>query len=107
MRWWALIVLGLAATVLSLTTLGGMTKAQAASQPTLTGHTWQLAKLGAVDRSRAGITALFMLLQTLTAIVQALIFSLLTTVYLYMMLPHESHEAHGHGEVAATPHHGP
>jgi len=43
----------------------------------------------------AGITALFMLLQTLTAIVQALIFSLLTTVYLYMMLPHESH---GHEE---------
>jgi F-type H+-transporting ATPase subunit a len=43
----------------------------------------------------AGITALFMLLQTLTAIVQALIFSLLTTVYLYMMLPHESH---GHAE---------
>jgi F-type H+-transporting ATPase subunit a len=43
----------------------------------------------------AGITALFMLLQTLTAIVQALIFSLLTTVYLYMMLPHE---AHAHGE---------
>jgi F-type H+-transporting ATPase subunit a len=42
----------------------------------------------------AGITALFMLLQTLTAIVQALIFSLLTTVYLYMMLPHEEH-AHG------------
>ena len=42
----------------------------------------------------AGITALFMLLQTLTAIVQALIFSLLTTVYLYMMLPHEGH-AHG------------
>jgi F-type H+-transporting ATPase subunit a len=43
----------------------------------------------------AGITALFMLLQTLTAIVQALIFSLLTTVYLYMMIPHESH---GHEE---------
>ncbi|HSQ61057.1 MAG TPA: F0F1 ATP synthase subunit A [Acidobacteriota bacterium] len=43
----------------------------------------------------AGITALFMLLQTLTAIVQALIFSLLATVYLYMMLPHE---AHGHEE---------
>ena len=42
-----------------------------------------------------GITALFMLLQTLTSIVQALIFSLLTTVYLYMMLPHD---AHGHGE---------
>ncbi len=46
-----------------------------------------------------GITALFMLLQTLTSIVQALIFSLLTTVYLYMMLPHDAHahgEAHGH-----------
>ena len=59
MRRSSLIVLGLAATVMSLTTLGGMTKAQAASQPTLTGHTWQLVKLGAVDRSRAGITALF------------------------------------------------
>jgi F-type H+-transporting ATPase subunit a len=46
----------------------------------------------------AGITALFMLLQTLTAIVQALIFSLLTTVYLYMMLPHEAHGEHAHGE---------
>jgi F-type H+-transporting ATPase subunit a len=48
----------------------------------------------------AGITALFMMLQTLTAIVQALIFSLLTTVYLYMMLPHEEHThmegGHGH-----------
>src|SRR5467141_23538 len=45
----------------------------------------------------AGITALFMMLQTLTSIVQALIFSLLATVYLYMMLPHEEHapeEAH-------------
>jgi len=46
-----------------------------------------------------GITALFMLLQTLTSIVQALIFSLLTTVYLYMMLPHEEH-AHGETEHA-------
>jgi len=41
-----------------------------------------------------GISALFMLLQALTSIVQALIFSLLATVYLYMMLPHEEH-AHG------------
>lgn len=41
-----------------------------------------------------GISALFMVLQTLTSIVQALIFALLTTVYLYMMLPHEEH-AHG------------
>jgi F0F1-type ATP synthase membrane subunit a len=32
-----------------------------------------------------------MMLQTLTSIVQALIFSLLATVYLYMMLPHEEH----------------
>jgi F-type H+-transporting ATPase subunit a len=45
----------------------------------------------------AGITALFMMLQTLTSIVQALIFSLLATVYLYMMLPHE---AHAHEEAA-------
>ncbi|HEV8128047.1 MAG TPA: F0F1 ATP synthase subunit A [Candidatus Eisenbacteria bacterium] len=41
-----------------------------------------------------GISALFMLLQTLTSIVQALIFALLASVYLYMMLPHEhEHEA--------------
>jgi F0F1-type ATP synthase membrane subunit a len=46
-----------------------------------------------------GISALFMMLQTLTAIVQALIFSLLATVYLYMMLPHEAH-AHGEPEPA-------
>ena len=46
-----------------------------------------------------GISALFMMLQTLTAIVQALIFSLLATVYLYMMLPHEEH-AHGEPEAA-------
>lgn len=44
-----------------------------------------------------GISALFMMLQTLTAIVQALIFALLATVYLYMMLPHEEH-AHAEGE---------
>jgi len=47
----------------------------------------------------AGITALFMMLQTLTSIVQALIFSLLATVYLYMMLPHE---AHAHEEVTSA-----
>jgi F-type H+-transporting ATPase subunit a len=46
-----------------------------------------------------GISALFMLLQALTSIVQALIFSLLATVYLYMMLPHEEH---GHGEAEAA-----
>jgi F-type H+-transporting ATPase subunit a len=47
-----------------------------------------------------GITALFMLLQTLTSIVQALIFALLTTVYLYMMLPHEPHD---HGDQPHAP----
>ncbi len=47
----------------------------------------------------AGITALFMMLQTLTSIVQALIFSLLATVYLYMMLPHEEH---AHEEAASA-----
>jgi F-type H+-transporting ATPase subunit a len=47
----------------------------------------------------AGITALFMMLQTLTSIVQALIFSLLATVYLYMMLPHE---AHAHEEATSA-----
>jgi F-type H+-transporting ATPase subunit a len=41
-----------------------------------------------------GISALFMLLQTLTSIVQALIFALLATVYLYMMLPHEHEDEH-------------
>ena len=36
-----------------------MAKAQAASQPTLTGKTWQLTKLGPIDRRKAGITARF------------------------------------------------
>ncbi|MGE5175948.1 MAG: F0F1 ATP synthase subunit A [Hyphomicrobiales bacterium] len=49
----------------------------------------------------AGITALFMLLQTLTSIVQAMIFALLATVYLYMMLPHEEH---AHGDEASHAH---
>lgn len=52
--------LGLAAAVASLAALGGMTQAWAASSPTLTGHTWQLTKLGPVDRKKAGITARFM-----------------------------------------------
>ncbi len=41
-----------------------------------------------------GISALFMLLQTLTSIVQALIFALLASVYIYMMLPHEHEDEH-------------
>ena len=52
-------VIGHAAAVASLAALGGMTQAHAASPPTLTGHTWQLAKLGPVDRKKAGITARF------------------------------------------------
>ena len=49
-----------------------------------------------------GISAVFMMLQTFTAIVQALIFSLLAAVYLYMMLPHEEH---AHGEPAPAQSH--
>jgi F-type H+-transporting ATPase subunit a len=48
-----------------------------------------------------GISAVFMMLQTFTAIVQALIFSLLAAVYLYMMLPHEEH-AHGEPALAQS-----
>jgi heat shock protein HslJ len=56
----SLVVLGLAAAVAALVALGGLTKAQAASPPSLTGHTWQLTKAGPVDRRKAGITARFM-----------------------------------------------
>jgi heat shock protein HslJ len=59
MRRRSIVLLGLAATVASLASLGGMTPAQAAGQPTLTGQTWQLTKLGPVDRKKAGITARF------------------------------------------------
>ena len=60
MRINAFVVLGLAAAVTSLAALGGMTHAQPASPPTLTGHMWQLTKLGRADRKKAGITARFM-----------------------------------------------
>jgi heat shock protein HslJ len=59
MRGRSIVLPGLAATVVSLASLGGMTAAQAARQPTLTGQTWQLTKLGPVDRTKAGITARF------------------------------------------------
>ena len=36
----------------------------------------------------------FLLLGLLTSFVQAFVFSLLTTIYLALMLPHEEHEAH-------------
>jgi heat shock protein HslJ len=59
MRTRPIVVMGLAASVVSLVVLGGTAKAQAASQPTLTGKTWQLTKLGPIDRRKAGITARF------------------------------------------------
>lgn len=40
----------------------------------------------------------FMLLAILTGTVQALVFSLLTTIYLFTMLPHDTHHAHVAGE---------
>jgi F-type H+-transporting ATPase subunit a len=40
----------------------------------------------------------FMLLAILTGTVQALVFSLLTTIYLFTMLPHDTHHAHAAGE---------
>lgn len=59
MRTRPIVVLGVAGAVVSLAAVGGMAKAQAASPPTLTGKTWQLTKLGPVDRKKAGITARF------------------------------------------------
>lgn len=41
----------------------------------------------------------FLFLGVLTSVVQAFVFSLLTTIYLALMLPHEEHE--GHAESAA------
>ena len=54
-----IVVLGLAAAVASPAALGGTTNARAAAQLMLTGQTWQLTKLGPVDRKKAGITARF------------------------------------------------
>ena len=53
------VVLALATAVVLLAALGGTAKAGAASQPTLTGPTWLLTKLGPVDRKKTGITARF------------------------------------------------
>ena len=55
----SIVGLGLVTAVASLAALGGFTGAQAARGPTLAGQTWQLAKLGRIDRQRAGITATF------------------------------------------------
>ena len=51
------VVLGLAAAV-ALAASGGTTRAEAAP-PSLTGQTWQLTKLGPIDRKKAGITVRF------------------------------------------------
>jgi heat shock protein HslJ len=53
-------IVGLALGIVSalLAALGG-TEARAAPQPSLTGQTWQLTKLGPIDRKKAGITVRF------------------------------------------------
>ena len=45
----------------------------------------------------------FMFLGLLTCTIQALVFTLLSTIYFALMLPHHDHE-HGHGEHAAAHH---
>jgi F-type H+-transporting ATPase subunit a len=47
----------------------------------------------------------FIFLALLTSVVQALIFTLLSTIYIFLMLPHEQHEGGGHGEAHAHPAH--
>jgi heat shock protein HslJ len=49
----------LVAVIALLVALGGLASASAASQPTLTGQTWQLTKLGPVARTKAGIRLRF------------------------------------------------
>jgi heat shock protein HslJ len=55
----SMLGLGLVTAIATLAALGSFTGAQAAKGPTLAGQTWQLAKLGRIDRQRAGITATF------------------------------------------------
>jgi heat shock protein HslJ len=59
MRTGSIVGLGLGTVAALLAALGGMRTAQAAPQPSLTGQTWQLTKLGPVDRKKAGITVRF------------------------------------------------
>jgi F-type H+-transporting ATPase subunit a len=47
----------------------------------------------------------FIFLAMLTSVVQALIFTLLSTIYIFLMLPHVQHEAGGHGKAHADPVH--
>ena len=43
----------------------------------------------------------FMMLAMLTGTIQALVFSLLSTIYISLMLPHEEHDAHAHEKVVS------
>jgi len=54
-----MVGLGFVTAVAYFVAFGSIAGAQAAGQPKLTGQTWQLAKLGRIDRQRAGITAAF------------------------------------------------
>jgi F-type H+-transporting ATPase subunit a len=47
----------------------------------------------------------FMFLAMLTSVVQALIFTLLSTIYIFLMLPHGEHETSGHGKTHLDPVH--
>ena len=40
----------------------------------------------------------FLIFEIVTSTIQAFVFTLLSTVYIAMMMPHESHEAHSHAE---------
>jgi F-type H+-transporting ATPase subunit a len=46
----------------------------------------------------------FMMLAVLTGTIQALVFSLLSTIYIFLMLPHEAHEEHAEGKGHAHAH---
>jgi heat shock protein HslJ len=54
-----MVGLGFVTAVAYFVAFGSIAGAQAGGQPKLTGQTWQLAKLGRIDRHRAGITAAF------------------------------------------------
>jgi F-type H+-transporting ATPase subunit a len=47
----------------------------------------------------------FMFLALLTSTIQALVFTLLSTIYISLVLPHHDHEEHGHETTAETAHH--
>jgi heat shock protein HslJ len=51
--------LGLVAAIAAVAAFGGLTAARAAPKPSLTGKTWELAKIGRINRTHAGITVAF------------------------------------------------